>query len=201
MKKGMLLLVAGFICCSLSAQLLVGASLGTYNSPNMNVRRLGPTVKIEYIYTDGASAFLEGSMYGKERSAGKETISRVNGAVIGEADVKSKYSTIHLQLGFKTFLGRWPDEEGLAFFLGAGGAFSSFKNVRKYSLEGYTIDDDKVTGTSYGFHFNSGFQYKFKKIIVDLKGNFDIMLKPVLTEGSHIILGSRLGVLIPLTKY
>jgi hypothetical protein len=201
MKKGILLLLTACFCYFSSAQLLAGASFGTFNLPNARLRHFVPTAKLEYIYTDGASIYLEGSLASKKRPAGTETVQQPDGTVAGTATIDLQYSVVHTQLGFKRFLGRLPEEEGLAFFLGGGGAFSFYKKTYSYSLPGYAIDDSKLSGTSYGFHFSTGVQYNIKKLIVDLKGNFDIMLKPVLENESHIVLGTRLGVLIPVTKY
>lgn len=202
MKKTTFLFLAISMCYTASSQIMAGASLGTFNIPGASVKfkGFGPTIKLEYIMSDRTSAYLDASLYNKEEDGGETAITDADGAFIGAAATKAKYSIRHLQLGFKGFFGRDLSEKGFSFFLGGGAAASLVKTTYKYTLPGYDVSDSKYNNTIFGFHFNAGVQYNFNPIILELKANFDLMLKPLVTGSSYVISASRLGVLIPLTK-
>ena len=203
-KNSLLFVLMTLVCQAVSAQLFAGASFGIFNIPGANYGRfkgLGPTVKIEYALSDGSTAYFDASLYNKEQPSDETLITEESGAAIGYAETQVKYSIKHLQAGFKGFIGKDVTEKGFSFFLGGGFAVSLVKSVYSYDLPGYNVSDSKYNSSSYGFHFTSGFQYNFDPVILELKGNFDLVLKPLVSGSSYILTSSRLGVMIPLTKY
>jgi hypothetical protein len=201
MRKLFLLFLAMGMYLAGSSQLVAGASIGTFNIPGASNRfkGIGPTIKIEY-RKSGQAMYLDASLYNKEEDAGETDITDENGLLLGEAETKAHYSIKHLQLGFKRSLGHDLVEPGFSFFLGGGIAFSLIKTTYKYTLPGYNVPDDKYNRSIFGFHFNAGAEYNIKSVIIEFKANFDLLIKPLVSGESYIITGSRLGVLIPLTK-
>jgi len=202
MRKLPLLFIVINIFYTASSQIMAGASIGTFNMPGAGTKfkGIGPTIKLEYGKSDRSSVYLDGSLYNKKQNSPSTTITDGAGAYIGEADTKAHYSIRHLQLGFKNIFGKDLSDKGFSFFVGGGIAISLVKTTYKYTLTGYDIPDSKYNNTLFGFHFNAGVQYNLDPIIIEFKGNFDLMLKPVVTGDSYAILASRLGVLIPLEK-
>lgn len=186
-----------------SAQLYAGASYGTFNIPAAEMKGFGPTLKIEYVgYNERQAAYLDFSYYQKNTEGNGVTIYDGNGMPVGYAEETDKHSYKHLQLGFKGGFGKKFNKKGFSFFLGGGIAVSFAKMVAKYTSPGYNIPDDKINRTIFGFHFNAGGQYNFGPVTLELKANFDLVLKPLVLNSStsNVISASRLGILIPLTK-
>lgn len=203
MRKAIFFFLAISISYAASSQLMAGAGVGTFNIPGASsqFKGIGPTLKAEYLMSERTSAYLDVSLYNKNQDAGETTtITDADGAFIGEAATRVGYSIRHLQLGFKGVFSKDFSEKGFSFFLGAGAAASLVKSTYKFILPGYEIPDSKYHNTLFGFHFNAGVQYNFTPIIVELKANFDLMLKPIVTGDSYVISASRLGILIPLTR-
>ena len=202
MKKIFSCIVVTFMWWQASAQLMVGAAVGTFNAyaAAEKFKPIGPTIKIEYADSYSQSVYLDCSLYNKTQDAGTTTITDIDGAYIGEAETTVKYSIKNLQLGFKRIMGKNLSEKGFSFFLGGGAALALVKSTYKYHLSGENISDSKYNQSIFGFHFNAGVQYNFSILIVELKGNFDIMLKPIAGGDSYLTSGTRLGVIIPLTK-
>ncbi|MEP7373193.1 MAG: hypothetical protein ABI675_07345 [Chitinophagaceae bacterium] len=202
MRKLILFLLTIGMYYTAASQLMAGASIGTFNIPGASKRfkGIGPTVKLEYLMSERTSAFLDASLYNKNEDEGETTITDADGAYIGEAATVAKHSIRHLQLGCKALFRRDFDEKGLGFFIGGGVAYSLVKTTYKYTLPGYDIPDGKYNNNQFGFHFNAGAQYNFARVIVELKANFDLMIQPLVSASSYVITGSRLGVLIPITK-
>ena len=86
--------------------------------------------------------------------------------------------------------------------LGAGLSAGFVKITRKYTLA--NISSTTTDNAIYGFNFNAGLQWNIKPVILELKGNLDLMLKPVEPDnsdnGSHFINSTRIGILIPITR-
>ncbi|MEJ0102813.1 MAG: hypothetical protein WDO19_09765 [Bacteroidota bacterium] len=202
MKKIISLFLLTSIYYTAYSQILAGASIGTFNIPGAadKFKGIGPTIKVEYSMSGETSAYLDASLYNKQETKGTTTITDADGALIGEADTKARYSIKHVQLGLKRLFGRGFDEKGFSFFLGGGAAASFVKTTFKYTLQGNNIPDSKYNDIIFGFHFNTGFQYNFNFVILELKANFDIMTKPLVSGDSYIMSASRIGILIPLTK-
>jgi hypothetical protein len=203
MRKAILFFIATGIFYAAYPQIMAGASVGTFNihGAGEKFKGVGPTIKLEYGMSDDKStSYLDGSLYIKRCNSAETTITDSAGVVIGQANTKAYYSIKHLQLGLKRMFARDVSEKGLSFFFGGGIAVSSVKTTYKYTLPGYNIAESKITNTLFGFHFNGGAQYNFDPIIIELKGNLDLMLKPLVTGDSYAISTTRLGVTIPLTK-
>ena len=198
-----------FIAKLSAAQLMAGAAFGTFNVPgaSQKFKGYGPTVNIDYTMgeEDDAQLFLDVSLYNKARNVYQTAMYDADNAFIGSAATNVNYSIKHIQLGFKkSMAGDFADSK-FNYFLGGGAAFSFVTTTYKYSLAGYKFADDKVNRTLFGFHFNTGGQWIQKKFVLELKGNMDIMLKPVTIDGgdntSNILTSLRLGILVPITKH
>ena len=208
MKKITVFFIFLFVVKFSVAQLSVGAAFGTFNVPAASQRFKGyaPTVRIEY--TGGEETqqvYLDVSLYKKDQAGFGTDIYDDDGNSIGYAATVKAYSIKHIQLGFKRSLaGNFTDTK-FNCFLGGGGVVSFVQTNYKYNLPGYVIPDEKVNRTLYGFHFNTGGQWRIKKIVLELRGNFDLVLKPITTDGgdntSNILTSLRLGVMVPIVKY
>jgi hypothetical protein len=208
MKKSVILFFFLIIVKTSIAQLSVGASFGTYSVPGAtyDLKGFAPTLRIEY--TGGEETqqiFLDATLFTKNFPAGSTDIYDGNGSYLGYALTKQFYSIKHLQLGFKRSLAGDFTDSKFNCFLGAGVAACFVGTKYKYSLTGQLIPDEKINRNIFGFHFNTGGQWRIKKIVLELKGNFDIVLKPVEVRGgdnaSYIITSLRAGIMIPIVKY
>jgi hypothetical protein len=201
MRRIILLLGITVISHVSFSQLLVGADVGTFNFFQAKVRGFAPTVKIEKFVSDGVGAlYLEASLYNKAGGIGEATITDDDGAYIGDAEENTRYSVKHLQLGFKSFLGKPADVRSLTFFLGGGASVLFEQTKNSYKLDGYTIPDSKFNQKMFAFHFHLGVQYNFDPVIIELKGTCDLAMKPMISASSYFVSSTRLGVLIPITK-
>jgi len=190
------------------AQLLVGGAFGTFNVPaaSQGFRGYGPTLRIEYTGEEETQqVFLDASLYKKDQGGSEIAIYDDMANLVGYAAATRTYTIKQLQLGFKKSLAGDFTDSKLNCFIGAGGALSFIKTNYNYKLAGAVIPDDNINRTLYGFHFNTGAQWRLKKIVLELRGNFDLMLKPVTPEAgdntSNILTSLRLGVTFPIVKY
>ncbi len=207
MKKNIFVALSLFITTISFAQLSAGLAYGTFNVPGADEKFKGYGPSLCIAYTGGKETqqgFLNASLYNKAQT-GLSGIYDDQGQYIGDADVTKKYSIKHIQLGFKQSLAGDFTDSRMNCFLGGGVAVSFVKTTNKYSLPGYTIPDDKLNRTLWGFHFNTGGQLRLKPVVLELSGNFDLVLKPITTDGgdnvSNILTSLRLAVFIPIIKY
>ncbi len=203
MKRLIFLFTTILIYTQASSQLTVGASFGTFNYPGARdqFKGLAPTIKLEYFHTDYSSLYIEGALYNKEFQDEPTAITTKDGDLIGMAETKLAYSIKNFQVGFKSILGRKEiSEKGFSFFLGAGADFSFVTRTYQYTLPGYVIDNSKTNNSIFGFHFAGGVQYRFKPVIIELKQNVNLMIKPVVPGWSYWLLSAQLGVLVPITR-
>lgn len=188
------------------AQLFAGGAYGTFNVPGASSKFRGNAPSFYVAYTgddDSQQLFFDVSLYKKNQSGFSTGIYNDQGQFIGSAETVYKYSITHLQLGFKKCLAGDFSDSKFNFFLSGGIAVSFNKFTTTYQLAGYNIPDDQLKRTMFGFHFNTGGQVRLKPIIIELRGNFDLLLKPVTVEydaKSNILSSTRIGVLFPLTK-
>lgn len=165
----------------------------------MKFRGMGPTLKYEYSeYSQ--SAYAEVSYYAKSLDAGTVDVYDNNGIPQGYATATEKFSFIYTQLGFKQFFNGDIDEKRFHPYVGGGLAFL-YKTIRTsyHSDAGYNLSDDVYKKWLWGFHFNAGVQYNIKPVILELRGNFDIILKPLVDGNSNILTNLRLVALVPLS--
>ena len=202
-------LVFFFIINSSSfAQLSAGVAYGTFNTPGAErkLRGTAPTLSVTYTGDEETQQlYFDASLYKKEQTGFETSIYDDQGMYIGSAQTTKQYSIIHLQLGFKrSFAGNFDDSK-FNGFVGGGIALSFNKVSFKYDYSGYKIPDDEIKRTMVGFHFSTGGQLHLKPVIIEIRGNFDLVLKPITIEGgdnkSNLLTSLRLGVLVPLTKH
>ena len=184
------------------AQLLAGVAYGTYNVPGTSsgkFRGMGPTLKVA-LRREESVLFAEASLYNNNnRPAQTASLIDENGMPIN-AETSDSYSIKHLQFGFSKLIGG--EDNSVRFMLGGGITTSFVSTTTKYSIA--NINKEKLSRSIFGFHSNIGLQWNIKPVILELKGNFDLVLKPIEPDNSdntsHILTSTRLGILIPLTK-
>lgn len=187
-----------------SAQLNLGVGYGTFSIPGMTYGRFkgyGPTLKLMYRREESQFFFDAALLSKKNRPTETIAVKDENGMVVGNATGAENYSIKHFQLGFLNMFTDY--EKPVRFFLGGGLSYSLIKNSNKYSLPGFDIQDKVSKTTSYGFNFSAGLQWKIEPITLELKGNIDLMLEPMEAgndEATNFVGGTRLGILIPITK-
>jgi len=207
MKKLFILLIAiGFKFSY--AQLCVGAAFGTFNNPgsDFKFRTLGPTLMLEYSNNEEVEYYLNASFYKKTLDSYTSTVYDENGFMIGDASITETYNYKYLQVGFKTSLAGDFSDTRFNFFAGGGGALGFVSNQYKYDIPGYDKATQKLNFVIYGFNFNTGMQWRLKPVTIELKGNLDFSLKPVVAGneggylGAYTLTSLRLGAFIPITK-
>jgi hypothetical protein len=200
MKKYFIVIFTLILGFNASSQyLLAGASFGTFNIPGAEMRGFGPTVKLELI-SDFESMYLDASFYKKSQAESETMITDETGNQLGYAQTKGIYTIYNLQFGFKKLIRKAFDDKGLGFFLGGGAALPIVITTYEYSLPGYNVPDSKYTHAPFSFHFTAGAQYITSKIIIELKGFFDIAVHPLIADEPPFMTGTRLGVLIPINR-
>jgi hypothetical protein len=203
----------GFLCLlflgqSVKAQFSAGLAYGTFRvlGANKDFRGTGPTLLLKYTGgEENQEFFLDASLYNKKFIGSETQIYDADGFSLGYAATKESYSIKHIQLGWKQALGGNFTDTKLNCFLAAGGVVSFIKTSYKYDLSGYKIPDDFVKKIAYGFHFSTGGQWRIKPIVLELRGNFDFVLKPIEVAGgennTYFLTSLRLGIVVPLIKY
>lgn len=209
MKKSVVLFLILIIVKTSVAQLSVGAAFGRFSVPGAtsDLKGFAPTLRVEY--TGGEETqqiFLDATLFTKSFPGYETEIVDEYGYLLGFAQTKESYSIKHFQLGFKRSLAGDFTDSKFNCFLGAGLAASFVGTKYKYSLTGHSIPDEKINRSIFGFHFNTGGQWRIKNnIVFELKGNFDIVLKPMEVRGgdnvSYIVTSLRAGIMIPIVKY
>lgn len=175
-RKFIFLFIPLLFSISVKSQSFVGAGLGTFNIPGADskFRGYGPTLEYEFIgYRQRNSGFIDVSYFAKSQYG-------------------TKYSYIYSQLGAKSIFGE-ADEKKIIPYIGYGIA------IVYASSE---INDQNSSRTIFGFHFNTGVQYNFKPVILELRGNLDIVLKPLVesSSDSNVMTNFRLSALVPISK-
>lgn len=183
------------------AQLLVGGGVSTFHVPADDFRVLGPTVKLEYVYPEGRRVlYWDASYFTKGIDAGSTSIYNSDGILVATPQTTYKYNYIYNQLGFKALFAGDFDERKLLPFIG-GGVAVIFKQTKAIYAASPGIKSDPYRQTLFGFHFNAGVQYNIKPVVLELKGNFDIVLKPVSKDDvSNIVTNLKLCIYVPITK-
>ncbi len=191
------------------AQLSVGAALGSFRVRGLSdrVKGFGPNLRVEYVGENETQQFyLDAAIYNAKVNDGSTTtIVDELGSLVGYAKTTQAYHIQYIQLGFKRALAGDFTDTKFNFFLGAGGAMAFEQVFYKYELTGYKLPDDKITQILFGFHFNAGMQWRIKPFVLELRGNFDMMTKPIEIAGgenhSYFLTSTRIGIVYPLTKY
>jgi hypothetical protein len=188
---------------SVRAQLCVGGGFGTFHIPGASqpFRVFGPTLRIENLPENGRVVpYLDISYFSKSEPEGTTELYNSNGMPIGGASVTTKFSYIYNQLGFKCLLGADPDEKKIIPYVGGGVALIYARQSTSFQS---TFDAPGYAHGSflYGFHFNAGIQYNVKAVVFELRGNLDIILKPLVDAESNILTNLRLSASIPITKH
>jgi hypothetical protein len=198
------LLFAGIaISVNVHSQLCIGAGFGTFHIPGASdpFRVFGPTLRIEHLPENGRCVpYLDISYFSKSEPEGTTELYNANGMPIGAASVTTKFSYIYNQLGFKCLLGSDPDEKKVVPYIGGGMAFIYARQSTSF-LSTVNAPDNVQGSFLYGFHFNAGIQYNVKAVVLELRGNLDIILKPLVDAESNILTNLRLSVTVPITKY
>ncbi len=202
--KNVVFLFIIYIIISVSArsQLCVGGGFGTFHVPGASTpfRVFGPTLRIEHLPENGRIVpYLDISYFSKSFSEGSTEIYNGNGVPQGSANVNTKFSYIYNQLGFKVMLGGDADEKKVVPYLGAGAALIYARQSTSYQST-FDVPDDKSWSFLYGFHFSAGIQYNVQSVVFELRGNLDIILKPLVDDVSNILTNLRLSATIPITK-
>jgi hypothetical protein len=190
------------------AQLFVGAAYGTFNNPGsaFKFRGMGPTLMIEYSNDEEVEYYLNASLYKKTINSYSETSYDENGLVIGNESITETYKYKYLQMGFKRSLAGDFSDSRFNLFAGGGGALGFVSTQYKYEIPGNDVSTEKVNYLIYGFNFNSGMQWRLNPVTLELKGNLDFSLKPVVASnadgylGTYVFTSLRLGVLVPIIK-
>ena len=157
-------ILTGFV---VKSQTFVGAGYGTFNIPGSDYnsfRGMGPTVKIEHISDDETgSIFIDVSSFTK-------SFSSVN-------QYAYKYTYLYSQIGFKKFFSSYAIHRFIPF---AGAGVALLTNKTSVTFTGNNTESTSSDNRFlWGFHFNAGVQYSLKKVTFELKGNFDLTLKPL----------------------
>jgi hypothetical protein len=185
------------------SQLCVGGGFGSFHVPGASTpfRAWGPTLRIEHLPEDGRTVpYLDISYFSHTYSEGSTEIYDMFGAPLGEAQVNTKFSYIYSQLGFKHLLGADPDEKRIIPYIGAGIAVTYVKQLATYQST-INVPDDVSATFIFGAHYSAGIQYNARYAVFELRGNLDIVLKPLVDDVSNIATNLRLSVTIPITKY
>lgn len=207
MKQLFILLLTLGLKCSY-AQLSVGAAYGTFKNPGSSIkfRGWGPTLMLEYTNEDDAEVYLNFSLYKKSITTLSEPIYE-DDVVIGNKTITETYNYKYLQLGFKRALVGDFSDTRVNWFAGGGGALGFVNSKDKYETSGNEVSTVKGNYLIYGFNFNTGVQWRINPVVIELKGNLDFSLKPIVGSngggyvGAYILTSTRLGILVPITKY
>jgi hypothetical protein len=190
------------------AQLVAGAAYGTFNNPGSAIkfRGWGPTLMLEYTNDEESEVYLNFSLYKKSINTLSEAIYE-NDAVIGNKTITETYNYKYLQLGFKRALVGDFSDTRFNWFAGGGGALGFVNSKDKYETSGNEVSSVKYNYLIYGFNFSTGMQWRIQPVIIELKGNLDFSLKPIVSSngggymGAYVLTSTRLGILVPITKY
>ncbi len=206
-SKTILGLAFCFLANAAFAQSFFGAGFGTFNIPGAinKFRGTGPTVKYEYITGDQRqSVYADLSFFSKRQQGDSRPVYDASGNLLGSAETEITFSYIYTQLGFKKLFVGDADERKVLPYTGGGIALVFANSATRYESNVSAFPEEKVKRFIFGFHFNAGLQYNLKAVILELRGNLDIDLKPLVNDGasdvSNVLTNLRLSVLIPITK-
>jgi hypothetical protein len=193
-----------FFSLPATSQSILGAGYGSFNVPGSMQQFKGwcPNIKYEYLSGDmRQSVYADVSYFTHSRLIEGANYIDPDGNIISSPDVIASYKYVYSQLGFKTVFGGDVDEKKLLPFVGGGFTLAMEKAV--YSNKDNLNNDNEYSEKRFlwGFHFSAGAQYNFGPAIIELKGNLDIILKPIDTysNSSNILKNTRLSILIPIT--
>ncbi|MHA4807018.1 hypothetical protein ACX0G9_02870 [Flavitalea flava] len=187
---------------SANSQTYLGGGFGTFNIPgaSMKFRGTGPTLKLEHIQDDDRTIlYLDVSYFSKSLSDGTADIYNANGVPLGSVPITRKFSYIYSQMGGKVLLGGDADEKKIIPYIG-GGVAILYKTIKTSYQSTYDLSDDVTSAWLYGFHCNAGVQYNFGPVILELRGNLDLILKPLVDDVSNVLTNLRLSASIPILK-
>jgi len=190
-----------FVNVIANCQSYVGAGFGTFNIPGATVkfRGFGPSLRYEYIQENQRiSAYIDVAYLTKSLDGGTADIYNSSGLPIRSVPTTNKFSYIYSQLGFKALLGAEADDRKVIPYIG-GGIAVLYRTVRSSYQTTYNVSDNVDRSWLYGFHFTAGLQYNFKPVILELRGNLDIILKPLVDDNSNILTNLRLSAIIPIS--
>jgi opacity protein-like surface antigen len=194
-----------FSLASINAQTYIGAGYGTFNVPEAmdKFRGWGPTVKLAHVLdNEVVVAYLDLSRFTKKSNSGSVSLYDDAGNRIGSADTEKEYAYLYAQTGLKVlFFGR-ADNKKILPYAGGGIALVNAVTTTSYKSTIATIDDDKYKKFIFGFHISAGLRYNLQPVLLELRGNFDIDIKPLVDDSdvSNILRNLRLCALIPLSK-
>jgi hypothetical protein len=177
MKKLLTLFFVIFLKFSY-AQLFAGAACGTFNNPGSgdNFRGTEPTLMVEYVSDDDAAFFLNASLYKKSIDTYSQDVYDDNGTFIGTSKTIETYNFKYLQIGFKRSLAGDFSDSRVNWFT-AGGAMLGFVNAtNKGDFMGNIINSDKYNYMIGGLSFNTGVQYRIKRVIWKLRVTWIFLL-------------------------
>lgn len=188
----------------LQAQFLVGAGIGseTLHISSNKPRQFTPHINVEFITSEmRGTIFFDITRYrNKVDYFGEFTDDQ--GQTI-PYDGNDTYDRFIMHLGFKKMLTDDIDARKLVLFTGSGIAncLSFTKTITKGAVPQFPFEETtKKIENSYGLTLLAGVQYYIKPVIIELKGNLDILLKKVNAyDGSTTIhTNTRLTILLPL---
>lgn len=190
--------------CSLTgivvnAQLMAGGGYGTFNIPADPMRGFGPTAKIEYL-NGVMSAYWDASYFSKANDAGYTTIYNYDGIPVGAAKTTQYYQYLYNQIGLKAFLfGDFDDKKLLPYL---GGGMAVVVETQRLKFKGDPAVSDFIYRKIHlGLHFNAGLQYNLNPVMLELRGNFDLIFRPIGGDDvSNVLTNLRLCVMIPVTQ-
>jgi hypothetical protein len=190
-----------------NAQLFIGGGIGSFNK-KLGCRGIGPTIGLLYSkdFLEETSFFFNTSLYNTNGlQFGTVDVYDNSGNKIGVADKSVNISKTHYQLGFLVNLGKQENAPRPNFFCGAGLVLSIAKATYNYNLQGQTIPSESSGRSIFGFNFDAGINCKLKKLVIELKGSFDFMLKQDISELENDLAlphvsSTRLSFYYPLTK-
>ena len=188
----------------LQAQFLVGAGIGAENMhlTAYQPRQYAPHLAVEYITADmRATAFFAVTGFRKKQEYA-DLFTDTQGQDI-HYQANDTYDRIIMHLGFKRCITGDIDEKKLILITGAG--FANCISLTKTKMLGtdplYPFEETiKTTENSFGLTFLGGVQYYLKPVIIELKGNLDLLLKKVTIYGeeTNVHTSTRLTISIPL---
>ena len=190
------------------AQLCAGVAYGTFNNPGSvpKFRGMGPSLLLEYSNEENVELYLNASFYKKSINGYTDPIYDENGQEVGVESMTESYNYKYLQLGFKRALAGDFSDTRFNLFAGGGGALGFVNSQYKYERTGNDAYTEKKNYLIYGFNFVTGMQCRIKPVTIELKGNLDFSLKPIVGSneggymGAYVFTSLRLGVFVPITK-
>ncbi len=201
----LLLTFLSFFFLSAKAQTYAGAGFGTFNIPaaSNKFRGWGPTIKLEHVFDNEiVTTYFDLSHFVKNTQGSSVSVYDNAGNNIGSADAQTTHSYLYAQTGLKAVFFGEVSEKKILPYLGGGIALVYANATTSYKSSAASLDDDKMKRFIFGFHLSAGLQYYLQPLVLELRGNLDIDLKPLVPDSnvSNILSNTRLTVLLPLSK-